>query len=231
MALFNDFMSLIYPRLCEGCGHTLFSHERYLCRFCLASLPRSNYHALPDNEIARLLRGRVPAVIASAFLLYEKSGRVQSMLHAIKYHDQKELGEFLGMQYAAELRDAPAVEQIDVILPVPLHESKLRARGYNQSEWFARGLAAGLNKSVDCTSLRRSRATSTQTRKRKYERWENVEGIFELGDRPALEGRHCLLVDDVITTGATIEAAWLAIRQAAGASISVMSIAFAAKAA
>ena len=229
MTLFNDFMSLIYPRLCEGCSNTLHRHERFVCTFCLTSLPRSNYHVSPDNELARLLAGRVPSAIAAAYLLYEKRGRVQSMLHAIKYHEQKELGEYLGHRYAEELSACDAARDVDVILPVPLHESKFRQRGYNQSEWFARGLAEGLRKPMDCVSLQRTKATSTQTRKRKYERWENVEGIFELKDHQKLEGKHCLLVDDVITTGATIEAAWLAIRQANNARISVMSIAFASK--
>lgn len=231
MALFNDFMSLIYPRLCEGCGNALHGHEKFVCSFCMSSLPRSNFHRSNDNEISRLLRGRVPAGISSSFLLYEKRGRVQSMLHALKYHDQKELGEFLGLQYARELCADDCAREIDVILPVPLHEKKLRSRGYNQSEWFARGLAAGLGRPINNNVLKRQKETSTQTKKRKYERWENVEGIFMMNDPAELAGKHCLLVDDVITTGATIEAAWLAIQRVPGVRISVMSIAFASKSA
>src|SRR5690606_25133183 len=110
--------------------------------------------------------------ISSSFFLYEKQGRVQSMLHALKYHGQKELGEFLGLQYARELADSEEMKKIDVIVPVPLHRKKLQARGYNQSEWFARGLATGLEKEVSCTDLVRRKETATQTKKRKYERWE-----------------------------------------------------------
>lgn len=209
----------------------MYAHERYLCTYCLSSLPRSNYHLVADNQIARMLNGRVPSEISASFLLYEKKGRVQSLLHALKYHNQKELGEFLGLKYAEELLESPVVRDVDVVIPVPLHEKKLRSRGYNQSEWFARGLCAGLKKPLDCSTLRRVKATSTQTRKRKYERWQNVEGIFELTAPETLRDRHCLLVDDVITTGATIEAAWMALSQAPGSRISVMSIAFAAKAA
>ena len=227
MAFINDFMSLIYPRLCEGCGNTMQPHERYICSFCRASLPRSNYHLQQDNEISLVLQGRVPVRTAASFLLYEKRGRVQNLLHAIKYQEQKELGEYLGNLYADELSND--LSDVDVIVPVPLHPKKLRSRGFNQSEWFAKGLAAGLSKPVDCTTLKRLTDTKTQTRKKKYERWENVEGIFGLEQPAALAGKHVLLVDDVITTGATIEAAWAALRQAPGLSLSVLSIAFASR--
>jgi ComF family protein len=230
MAFINDFMSLIYPRRCEACGNALYQHEEFICSFCHVSLPRSNYHLLPENEILRLLAGRVPLKHASSVFVYEKKGRVQGMLHAIKYQDQKELGAYLGRLYASGQSEKEVFKGVDVIVPIPLHRKKLRSRGYNQSEWFARGLSEALEKPLDTSSLVRVAHTATQTRKKKYERWENVEGIFKLLNPGAFAGRHVLLVDDVITTGATIEAAWLALQGSASASLSVLSIAFATKA-
>jgi ComF family protein len=229
MALINDFLSLIYPRSCEACGANMFGHESYLCNFCIVNLPYSRYHANADNELARTFTGRVPLEYACAFYTYEKKGRIQKLLHAIKYQDQKELGEYLGILYAEQLKHDNALTDIDFIVPVPLHRKKLKLRGYNQSEWFARGLAVGLAKQLDTAVLVRNKETSTQTKKKKYERWENVEGIFSLTDHSLFAGKHVLLVDDVVTTGATIEAAWLALSEVKDLKLSVASIAFAAR--
>ena len=173
--------------------------------------------------------GRVPIIKACSYYLYEKSGRVQNLLHAIKYQNQKELAEHVGKLYAMDLATDKSMQEVDVILPIPLHKNKLKLRGFNQSEWFARGLAEGLKKEVNSTLLERIVDTKTQTRKKKFQRWENVEGIFKLGPQPLMPNPHVLLVDDVITTGATIEAAWLALKEIPGIKLSVASIAFAAK--
>ncbi|MBX3164280.1 MAG: ComF family protein [Bacteroidetes bacterium] len=224
MALINDFLSLIYPRPCEACGNTLFKHERFICHYCKLHLPKSNYHKKPENALHTAFMGRVPLVYALPFYVFEKSGRVQKMLHAIKYRGQKELGEYLGQLYGKELYEH--ITAIDVVVPVPLHKKKLKMRGYNQSEWFAKGLASGLNTEINTTSLERSIETGTQTKKKKYERWENVEGIFELKNKAQFANKHILLTDDVITTGATIEAAWQAFKDIDGVKISAASIAF-----
>lgn len=229
MTLINDFMSLIYPRLCEACGNNLFRHETYICNYCRVSLPRTNYHRFTDNELSRAFAGRVPFQTACSFYLYDKKGRVQKLLHAIKYQSQTGLAEHLGKLYAENLHTDSALASVDVIVPVPLHKNKLKARGFNQSEFFARGLSGILAKPVDTSSLIRIKDTATQTRKKKYARWENVEGIFRLNTLHTLQKKHVLLVDDVITTGATIEAAWLALKEAPDLTISVASIAFAAQ--
>jgi ComF family protein len=229
MAFINDFLSLIYPRHCEACGNNLFRHEQFICNYCRLNLPRSNYHLDRSNQIHQALAGRVPLEDAICLYIYEKKGRVQRLLHSIKYQDQKELGEFLGLLYAEQLKNDCALSGVDVIIPVPLHKKKLRARGYNQSEWFAKGISRGLQRELNVTALERKVETSTQTKKKKYQRWENVEGIFQLNEPESLYGKHVLLVDDVITTGATIEASWLALKQAEGITLSVASIAFAAR--
>lgn len=230
MSFINDFLSLIYPRYCEACANTLFRHERYICNYCKLNLPKSRYHQHEENELYQVFAGRIPVVKAASFYLYEKSGKIQKLLQAIKYQDQKELGEFLGELYGAELQAEKAFDDIDCILPIPLHAYKLKLRGYNQSEYFANGLSKSLNKPLDITSLKRVVDTATQTKKHKYQRWENVEGIFELDKAHEFAHKHVLLVDDVVTTGATIEAAWLALKEVEGIKISVASIAFAPRA-
>jgi ComF family protein len=166
---------------------------------------------------------------ACSFYLYEKSGKVQKMLHAIKYEQQKELAQYIGQLYDEDLKADESVSKVDVIMPIPLHKKKLKTRGFNQSEWFAKGLSEGLGKEVETRRFKRVKDTKTQTKKKKYERWENVEGIFELHEPEAFYGKHVLLVDDVITTGATIEAAWMALKQVKDIKLSVASIAFAEK--
>lgn len=229
MALINDFLSLIYPRRCEACGGHLLRHEAFICTYCRVNLPKSGYHLDADNQLSNALGGRIPLQQAMSLYLFEKSGRVQKLIHAIKYQEQKELGEFLGTLYAEELLKNGNLKDIDLVVPIPLHRKKLKARGFNQSEWFAKGLAKGLNRQMDNASLVRVAETSTQTKKKKYQRWENVEGIFELNDSSALKNKHVLLVDDVITTGATLEAAWQAMKDVEGIRLSVASIAFAAQ--
>jgi ComF family protein len=229
MTLINDFMSLIYPRHCEACGDNLFRHENYLCSYCRLNLPRSQFHLSTENELALTFKGRVPFENACSLYLYEKQGRVQKILHSIKYQSQTELATYLGEQYGESLKSGMFLNDVDVIVPVPLHRKKLKARGYNQSQFFAGGLSSSLNKPMDVTSLVRIKDTATQTKKKKYQRWENVEGIFLLNEPESFYKKHILLVDDVITTGATIEAAWTAIRQAPEVRISVISIAFASQ--
>jgi len=200
MTLINDFLSLIYPRHCEACANSLFKHENYICNHCKLSLPKSNYHKIFENELVQTFAGRVPLEKTLCFYMFEKSGKVQKLLHAIKYQDQKELASFIGELYANDLEKENTHMSFDLILPIPLHKQKLKVRGYNQSEWFAKGLAK-----------------------------ENVEGIFNIKDRQTLVNKHILLVDDVITTGATIEAAWMALKDIEGIKVSVASIAFASR--
>lgn len=227
MTLINDFLSLIYPIRCEACGNNLYRHERFICNYCLLNLPKGNYHLETENKLMGLFAGRVPVSNIGAFYLFDKSGKVQRLVHAIKYQDQVELARHLGSLFASELMKSSWPNDIDVIIPVPLHKRKLKARGFNQSEAYASGLATGLGKPVDVSNLKRIKDTSTQTKKKKYERWKNVEGIFSAVDPGNLVQKHILIVDDVITTGATIEAVWSAVKDIEGVKISVASIAFA----
>jgi ComF family protein len=229
MTLINDFLSLIYPRYCEACGSNLYKHEDLICNQCIITLPHSNYHLLSVNEINLLFAGRVPLVHALCIFNFEKSGRVQKLIHALKYQNQMGLGIWLGNYYANLLKVNSILEDVDLLIPIPLHKKKLKQRGYNQSECYAKGLSEIFERPMLNNCIQRLSETSTQTKKKKFERWQNVEGVFKINNPSILENKHVLLVDDVITTGATIDAAWQTIKDIEGIKISVISIAFAAK--
>lgn len=229
MTLINDFLSLIYPRYCEACGSNLYKHEDLICNQCIITLPHSNYHLLSVNEINLLFAGRVPLVHALCIFNFEKSGRVQKLIHALKYQNQMGLGIWLGNYYSNLLKANSILDDVDLLIPIPLHKNKLKQRGYNQSECFAKGLSEVFERPMLNNCILRLSETSTQTKKKKFERWQNVEGVFKINNPSILENKHVLLVDDVITTGATIDATWQAIKDIEGIKISVISIAFAAK--
>lgn len=229
MALINDFMSLIYPRTCEGCEQVLFEHEQYICNACQLTLPKSNYVTNTTNPIQTALAGRVPAVRSASLFDFEKEGRVQKLLHALKYEGQQQLGVLLGEMLVDHLANTDFFNEIDVVVPVPLHDNKLKQRGYNQSACFAKGISDASGIPVNTSILMRTGETSTQTKKKKFERWENVGSVFTLTDHAFFQNKHVLLVDDVITTGATIEGCWQALKEVDNISLSLASIAYALK--
>lgn len=225
--MLTDFISLIYPRTCAGCDESLLKHEQEICNFCYINLPKTNFHLQPFNPVKNIFYGRVELETASSFYLFHKKGSVQKIMHAIKYKGNQELATIIGIWYAEDLYSDPPVMQSACIIPVPLHSRKLKQRGYNQSEAFAKGLAEGLKIPLNTSILRRMEHTASQTRKSRFERWENVEDMFEVTEDPSLKHQHIILVDDVITTGATIEACCHALQKIEGVKISVLSIAFA----
>jgi ComF family protein len=192
-------------------------------------LPRSNFHSEENNELERVFAGRVPVVKAGSYYLFEKSGKVQKILHSIKYKSNKVLAQQLGVWYAQSLKDCKELTSADVIIPVPLHSKKQKQRGFNQSEEFAKGLSKEFNIPINTTNLIRNAFTETQTRKRKFERWENVKDKFELKNPGEFTNKTVVLVDDVITTGATIDACYEALSKAPGIRINVLSLAYARK--
>jgi ComF family protein len=222
----KDLFALIYPRNCHGCGNSLFRHENLVCTHCYLTLPKSNFHKEENNELEKIFHGRVPVRKAGSYYLFEKSGKVQSLLHTIKYKGNKELAREIGSWYGKSLLETSLIKA-ELIIPVPLHPDKLKQRGFNQSEEFGRGLSESLNIPMNTTSLIRTDYTSTQTRKQKFERWENVKDKFDLRDPSALAHKTIILVDDVITTGATIDACYQALSKAEGISINVLSLAYA----
>ncbi len=222
-----DFFRLIFPQNCISCGNNLYKHEDQLCNFCKSNLPKTNFHLSIKNPVDALFHGRVPLKLTSSFYTFTKEGSVQKILHAIKYKHNKELAILIGKLYADDIKELEILSDMHYIIPVPLHPKKLKSRGFNQSEEFAFGLSQGLNIPVNTTCLQRAEFTTTQTKKNKYERWENVEDKFVVKQSFELENKHVILVDDVITTGATIEACCSVLQQVPGIKISVLSMAYA----
>jgi ComF family protein len=226
--MLKDFISLVFPTVCTACGRSLYRNEHCICTRCHYHLPRTQFHHQPINPVARLFWGRVPLHAAASYYTFSKGGAVQNLVHQLKYRGKKEIGFTLGRFYGAELGQSDLFKTADTVIPVPLHERKLKKRGYNQSDLFARGIAESLNIAHDTHNLARTRASETQTRRSRFERWKNVESGFALNDRARLEGKHILLVDDVVTTGATLEACAHALLEVPGTKVSVATIAYAA---
>jgi len=206
LLLWNDFVTLFYPNHCLGCSNSLFKGEEILCTRCILELPKTGYHEQIENTIKSRLIGRLPITYAMAFLKFRKTGVVQHLLHQLKYNNHPEVGVRLGKLYGKDLIEAGFVSRFDLIIPVPLHTSRKRRRGYNQSEKFAEGLSHMLQLPCDESIVKRTVKTTTQTRKTKIERWENVKDVFQVKQPEKIIGKRILLVDDVITTGATLEA-------------------------
>jgi len=219
---------LFYPVTCGACGEALVDQESQICTICQITLPVTNYHLESINPLDNLLKLRLRVDFISSYLLYDKGLRTQNMLHAIKYQGQKMLATRLGELYGYDLKNS-FPQQPDSIIPVPLHKKKLRERGYNQSESWAQGLATSIGTEVDTTSLIRTKYTNTQTKKSRADRISNVESAFSITQTSNLKGKHILLVDDVITTGATLEACGLRLWNAGIASLSIATIAYAVK--
>lgn len=189
-------------------------------------LPYTNFQLHSDNRVARQLWGRLPFVNASAFLYFHKGTRVQNLMHQLKYAGKIEIGQKLGEMCGDVLAGSDAYRDVDLIIPVPLHARRLKERGYNQSECFARGLSLSMNVEMSEKALKRVIGTPSQTRKSRFSRYENMLDAFEVALPELVSGKHILLVDDVITTGATIEACGLKLLEQAGVKISIATIAF-----
>ena len=225
--LIRDFVSLLYPRLCFACGKTLFRHEKIICTSCLFELPKTNFHTYRDSPLDKVFWGRVPVQRTAALYYFSKGGKVQHLIHQLKYKGQREVGIYMGKLLGNDLKTDPEFQLIHKIIPVPLHLQKLRKRGYNQSEQFAIGLSEATGIEMDIKSFIRSVATETQTRKSRFARYENVKEIFKVVTPETLENKHILLVDDVITTGSTLESCASILLKVPGVRISVAAIAYA----
>ncbi len=226
--LLQDFVNLVYPETCAACGRRLQEQEMVLCLHCEFDLPYSNYHLDEENPVAKQFWGRVPLESAAALYLFSKGSRVQRLIHQLKYKGWQEVGLKLGNIYGPSLLKAEKFAGINYIVPIPLHPSKQKKRGFNQSSLFAQGLAESMNVPWSEMAVIRNTHNSTQTKKGRFDRWRNVERIFTIANPDALRNRHVLLVDDVITTGSTIEACAQEILRLDKTKVSVASIAFAA---
>lgn len=223
----QDFIALLFPELCQACGEHLAKGEEIICLSCQFELPETEFHSIPENPMLKNFWGRVEVERAAAYLFFQKGGRVQNLLHQLKYNNQPEVGAKLGRSYGRQLHESGFTGDIDMVVPVPLHRRKQKQRGYNQSTMFAMGIAEVAGVDWSDNLLVRKVNSATQTQKTRQERWDNVKDIFAVSDASQLEGRHILIVDDVVTTGATLEACAKTILHIENTRVSVATIAFA----
>ena len=223
----EDFISLLYPNVCAACGNSLFKHEEIICTFCLYHLPKTNYHLMAESPLDRVFWGRAQLAHTAALYNFQKKSKVQHLIHQLKYKGRMDVGIHLGKLLGTDLAKTLAFKDVDKVVPVPLHPDKQRKRGYNQSEQIAIGMAKAMNIEMDATSFIRTVDTQTQTKKSRFARWENVKEIFQVTSAQQLANKHILLVDDVITTGATLESAAHILLNIEGVRLSVACIGYA----
>lgn len=225
IGIVSDFLLLFFPNYCLSCTNSLVKGEDILCTNCILELPKTNYHLQNENPVALKFSGRLNLHLGLAFLKFRKGGIVQRLLHQLKYNNHPEVGIRLGKLFGKELKDAGYDTQFDLIIPVPLHATRKRKRGYNQSTMFAQGLSEALNIPWDESISVRKRLTKTQTTKSRTDRWENVKDVFSVQANGKVSGKRVLLVDDVITTGATLEACGLHLLRSNCATLSIACLA------
>jgi ComF family protein len=226
LSYFKELIALFFPELCSACGRNLYKNESVICTNCIYHLPLTNFHEDLENKMARQLWGRFPFVQTIAFLYFRKGNRIQNLMHQLKYNNSQETGVRMGELYAYELKRSAKFIRADIIIPVPLHPAKLKKRGYNQSECIANGLSAVLNIPVSINNLIRLENTETQTKKARYARYENLINAFSIMEKLEFVNKHIMLVDDVMTTGATLEACSILLQQIEGVEISICTIAY-----
>jgi ComF family protein len=219
-SLLNDFISLFFPNICIGCDEVLPRGVNFICPSCQLALPKTGNHKIAIPSFEQKFTGLIDYEHVLVYMHFHKQGIVQRLMHELKYNHKPEIGQLLGRWYGTELAEAGFGTAFDCIVPVPLHKSKLKKRGYNQSEGFAKGLAEALSAQCLPDALARKRANETQTRKNRQERWQNVEGLFEPLEGEKLQGKRILLVDDVLTTGSTLLSCGEAVLEARPASLS-----------
>lgn len=224
----DGFLALIYPETCMNCKDLLNQHEHYLCRPCTTRLPLTGFEHHRDNPVSQTFWGRTQVHYATAIYHYRKEETLQRLIGRLKYHRDPKTGVFLGQLCGKALRKAKDFSHPDFLIPVPLHPRRQRKRGYNQSEMIARGMSELLDIPIETSLLKRRIFNASQTTKGRYERWQNVEGIFEI-NHPTdhFHNKHLLLVDDIITTGATLEACCSALAQIPGVIISLVTVGYA----
>lgn len=226
MKLLLDTLSLLYPKRCTTCSSELLSNELILCTYCRHDLPIICYNDFKDNKIKNAFYGKVPIEKASAFLYYRKEGKTKTLIHHLKYKGRQDIGSFLGNWFGSILRTSNAFNDIDHIIPVPLHKKKLRQRGYNQVTTFGKALAKQLQKKYTPYQLLRISPSKTQTLKQRFERFHNQDTRFKNIQPSTFTNKHLLLIDDVITTGATLEACCHELLKSRNVKISIATMAY-----
>ena len=226
-SIVNDVIGLFYPRTCGGCDAHLLKHEQNVCLSCLNGLPKTYFWDYPTNPVEKLFWGKLNVSSACAFLHFVRESKVQNLLHRFKYKGKSGIGFELGKAFAHTLQEKNWFTDVDVIIPIPLHVSKEMRRGYNQSAYIADGMGEVFDVKVRNNAMQRILASESQTRKSRFARTENVNQVFGLTNIDSVKGKNVLLVDDVVTTGSTLEAAGNVILNAGARKLYIATIAIA----
>ena len=224
----NSLLHLIFPHVCDSCGSDIVDEASSLCLKCIAEMPQTNFHLHANNPIEKIFWGRLPIINATAQYYFVKESMMQHLMHQLKYKGNKELGRQLGRLMGYDLKKASRFNSIDLLVPLPLFPSKEKSRGYNQATILCEGIAEVMNVEISRDAIIRTQFTETQTRKGRLERWQNMEGKFHLMNPEKIRNKNILLVDDVITTGATLEACGHEVLQASS-KLSIATLCYASR--
>ncbi len=230
--LLNDYIitpitHLFFPNLCQACGSELLSNEQNVCTFCIHELHKTNFHLMINNPVEQKLFGRVNFENATSIFYFNKKSKVQHLIHLFKYKRNFEVGKLLVKLMLQQLEYYRWIGDIELIVPLPLSKQKLKLRGFNQSEFIANEIGQSLNIPINNTDLIRVKHSSSQTNKSNLERIKNVQNAFSIKDVQCFQDKHVLLIDDIITTGATIESCIQNLNVIKNCKVSVLSIAYA----
>lgn len=226
MNFLRDLLNVFYPEVCVCCSSYLATHEELVCIDCRHDLPLTNFSFEKDNAVEKTFYGRIPIERGTALLYFFKKGNVQRLIHSLKYKNEQQIGIFLGDWLGSILNESGNYASVDYIIPVPLHKKKMKSRGYNQVTTFGKSLSKQLNIPYKENILLRVSATKTQTKKIRFDRWRNVQQLFYVENHNTLENKHVLLIDDIITTGATLEACYKAFEKSKNLKISIACMAY-----
>tara|TARA_R110002096_G_scaffold164503_3_gene332589 strand:+ start:47293 stop:47970 length:678 start_codon:yes stop_codon:yes gene_type:complete len=225
--MFTSLVNLFFPKVCYACHNAIGDNEDTICVACRNDLPVTNFHFNDDESVIKVLYGRAKIEHGTALFRFEKKGLVQQLIHGLKYKGYENIGFVLGNWLGGELNEVDAYHTIDIVIPVPLHEKKLKTRGYNQVAKFGQQIAKALDADYKDDVLVKITNTKSQTTKGRFTRWTNSDELFALKNMEAIDNKHILLVDDIITTGATLEACINVLNQVKNIKISIATMAIA----
>jgi ComF family protein len=225
----NSLLHLLFPHVCAGCGSDVINEASTLCLQCIAGMPETNFHTHANNPVEKIFWGRLPLVNATAQYYFTKESLMQHLMHQLKYKGNSELGRQLGRLMGNDLHQTDRFRKIEVLVPLPLFPAKERRRGYNQAAILCEGIAEVMKVPIFKDVVIRSQHTETQTKKGRMERWQNIEGKFQLIHPENIRNKHILLIDDVVTTGATLEACGHELLQAGNIKLSIATLCYASQ--
>lgn len=216
---------MFFPEFCYSCGSDLVSRDQLLCLRCLHQLPYTRFEKFKGNPVEKIFWGRIPVQFAASLFYFTKGSTIERLMHQLKYRGKKEVGMYCGRLMAHAFTNSSFSEQIDFLVPLPLFKKREHQRGYNQAKLICDGLGESLHLQVSTEIIERVEATETQTHKNRVERWQNMQGRFKVKESSAIQNKHLILVDDVITTGATLESCAQELLKA-GAIVSIYTLGY-----